>query len=916
MNHKDPSFPSSRGQDQRRKHHGVPLEQYARAGATDAFRSDCCHATISPQKATGHGRREMTKGAYSPGPTYDSPSEHSSEEELMELDDNNNASSTDSDRGESPRASTTAILGRLSLDQARSGNTSPQRQQQRGILSASGHVTKRRASIELSRPGGRQSLKWSGGAKVAEALRSPEVPPKHQRRSPSDRLNFHRTTSGEGLGRRMMEAKCHVSPFAQSHERLKEFPVRNDSGYVPHPSGMNTSSCVQGASVSPGVSVSQGIAEDVGQLRSKGRKQLPPHGRYPGLILQPDSSPISQEQLAAEVKGIYAGLVMVEAKCINIDAAQAADPNSQLGAEQWQALIALHRTLLYEHHDFLMATQHPSATPALRGLATKYSMPARMWKHGIHAFLEVLRHRRPASQDYMLAFIYLAYQMMALLYETVPTFTDTWIECLGDLARYRMAIEEEKEAHAIWGGVAARWYILASDRHPAIGRLYHHLGILERPSLRKLCLYTKSLTCVIPFPNARDSLLTLCNPIVQDEHTVQTSFQSAEARIVTFHALNYTGNHERVIDLGRSDALRLLVEQPTKLREFGAYFAITNSAAILEYGSPTNPLAQQYSMIMSTVMQKGRPSGSSYHPPSPFGNNNDTPDAQAFLFGTSFWIDSFNHVLQQYNFATILDNALGFLHVNLVFLHSLHSLRLRLLNSHPQHTFRMPFSTGRLSWSGLASFLNALLQHYPISARILECSRQGVFLSRDPKVAVPPLSEDYLIRGLSWTQSYFPAGLFDAQCEDDGRAIETSVMQDARAERVLWLALYLAFHTEDLQYNLKTKTFSGGNPARPQSHATPVHSAEADVTVVYTDQVSSAESPCSRSSRTASSSPESDDGFTLVKVPNSQQGRASPRETKGRNVNAFGVARKGGVTGEERRFRGVMEDIRMGGSGQ
>ncbi|TDZ38627.1 hypothetical protein C8035_v005804 [Colletotrichum spinosum] len=29
------------------------------------------------------------------------------------------------------------------------------------------------------------------------------------------------------------------------------------------------------------------------------------------------------------------------------------------------------------------------------------------------------------------------YSMMALLYETVPTFEDTWIECLGDLGRYR-----------------------------------------------------------------------------------------------------------------------------------------------------------------------------------------------------------------------------------------------------------------------------------------------------------------------------------------------------------------------------------------------------------------------------------------------------------------------------------------------
>ena len=87
--------------------------------------------------------------------------------------------------------------------------------------------------------------------------------------------------------------------------------------------------------------------------------------------------------------------------------------------------------LLHEHHDFFLASQHPAASPALSRLAAKYSMPARMWRHGIHAFLEVLRHRLPESLEHMLAFIYIAYSMMALLYETVPAFEDTWIECLG-----------------------------------------------------------------------------------------------------------------------------------------------------------------------------------------------------------------------------------------------------------------------------------------------------------------------------------------------------------------------------------------------------------------------------------------------------------------------------------------------------
>ena len=158
----------------------------------------------------------------------------------------------------------------------------------------------------------------------------------------------------------------------------------------------------------------------------------------PEMLLQPETRPISHDQLVIEVKGIYAGLVMVEAKCIDIDEKQSAaaqDPSKRaiLKNDQYQSLIALHKQLLHEHHDFFLASQHPAASAALSRLAAKYSMPARMWRHGIHAFLEVLRHRLPESLEHMLAFIYIAYSMMALLYETVPAFEDTWIECLGML---------------------------------------------------------------------------------------------------------------------------------------------------------------------------------------------------------------------------------------------------------------------------------------------------------------------------------------------------------------------------------------------------------------------------------------------------------------------------------------------------
>ncbi|KAK1085329.1 hypothetical protein LTR48_004632 [Friedmanniomyces endolithicus] len=307
--------------------------------------------------------------------------------------------------------------------------------------------------------------------------------------------------------------------------------------------------------------------------------------------------------------------MIAEARCVNLDAAQAKNPPAELSRSQWQALIALHRTLLYEHHDFLMATQHPSATPDLKALPTMYSMPARMWKYGIHDFLEVLRSRRPSSQDFMLSFIYLAYQMMALLYETAPIFLDTWIECLGDLARYRMSIEDEKEPHAQWGCVAASWYIKASDRHPQIGRLYHHLAILERPSLRKFACYGKSLTCVVPFPNARDSLRTLCIPIAKEAQPARSVGLLSEASFCKLHALIFLAAPEPVLEQASYTAMSFL-RQPDafRWRECGVPLAVANISALLGHGSDTNALRIAFDFTIQRINERTLPSHSATKP--------------------------------------------------------------------------------------------------------------------------------------------------------------------------------------------------------------------------------------------------------------------------------------------------------------
>ena len=316
----------------------------------------------------------------------------------------------------------------------------------------------------------------------------------------------------------------------------------------------------------------------------------------PEMLLQPDIRPLSHEQLVSEVKGIYAGLVMVEAKCIAenekyIDINESQSPTAQGKStsksihpkdDQWQSLVALHKQLLHEHHDFFLASQHPSASPALSRLATKYARPARMWRHGIYAFLEVLRHRLPESLEHMLAFIYIAYSMMTLLYETIPTFEETWTECLGDLGRYRMAIEDDgAKDKEIWKNVARFWYNKAADKSPNVGRLYHHLTILARPfTLEQLSLYTRSLTCVF-------------NPITNRKESATRRSSLFETTFIRAHRILFTKGHanpsdqfdEAIKELevgGLSD--NYIIKASTRFKEIGVFAAIANIAALFEYG--------------------------------------------------------------------------------------------------------------------------------------------------------------------------------------------------------------------------------------------------------------------------------------------------------------------------------------------
>lgn len=108
---------------------------------------------------------------------------------------------------------------------------------------------------------------------------------------------------------------------------------------------------------------------------------------------------------------------------------------------------------------------HPNTTShELRDLSARYSMPARMWRHDIHPFLELLRNRLPESQERMSSFVCFCFSTIASVRDRAPDFQEAWNECLSDLARYRLAIEEaDLRDGRVWANTVRTWYREAAD---------------------------------------------------------------------------------------------------------------------------------------------------------------------------------------------------------------------------------------------------------------------------------------------------------------------------------------------------------------------------------------------------------------------------------------------------------------------
>jgi hypothetical protein len=247
----------------------------------------------------------------------------------------------------------------------------------------------------------------------------------------------------------------------------------------------------------------------------------------------------------------------------------------------WQAMMSLHRALAHEQFDFFLASLHPSGSPAMKRLADKHSMPARYLEHRIYSFLELMRYRLPESHEFMICFIYDAYRMMTLLYETAPAFKTTWVEYLGNIGRYRMAIEEEEDdVREHWADVARSWYTEAKNDLPDVGRYYHHLAILAKyDELKQLSLYSRSLTSAKIFKSARESILTLFTPVLEGSESYsavpEANMQFIKVIALLFHYMERQDNLDGHIHGLLEPLSRHISHIATAWQEQGAFIAIT-----------------------------------------------------------------------------------------------------------------------------------------------------------------------------------------------------------------------------------------------------------------------------------------------------------------------------------------------------
>ena len=365
-----------------------------------------------------------------------------------------------------------------------------------------------------------------------------------------------------------------------------------------------------------------------------------------------------------------------------------------------------------------------------------------------------------------------------------------------------MGTEDDDRFRELWRNVSRRWYKKALARSPESGRICHHLALVApRHSLEQLFLYLRSLTCVAPYERMRKDIKTIFNPKKRSPLWEKT-FIYTHTLLSIGKVEDFDRKFNALVDVLAVKSMldNYIVAATGKLSNVGALVAISNIAALFEYGAPNARLSFAY---RNAQMAKNAASRSESRNPE----KNDSLANEEATGSDSNWMIPLDHedssfiILRSSSLtSTVLKVWLNretdrdthcLIHTYLVFIWSLVTAQEAWKPFEKETVWRNIEKS--LPWFLICQFLNtvALSTNWPpkiFSESFPESSEKHSDMGMSF-----PLPEDFLLQGQIYSQWYFPSTWFTETTVGDGEDhLELRSTTQTRLERILWLGHRIA----------------------------------------------------------------------------------------------------------------------------
>ncbi|CAI7673129.1 unnamed protein product [Penicillium viridicatum] len=366
----------------------------------------------------------------------------------------------------------------------------------------------------------------------------------------------------------------------------------------------------------------------------------------------------------------------------------------------------------------------------------------------------------------MLDFIDYVSSMLNRFLAFDPALGVVLYEQLGDVTRYRMAIERQDRKH--WARISRYWYQKAADRNPNIGRIQHSLAVLSHSDvLQKLFYFTKAFVSVQPYPPGHGQATI---DIFFDHWNNLTFQHDMAAHFVIAHSALLVNDSGDRFETSANIFMSLLprhVQRPRNLNQHEVYIMSCNIASILGYGTPEyQHMADHFSKQSSGAASEST-------------SVQKRADAIFLAFRT------LSVLLRHSKFPNVV---LG-IHISLAFLWrvSFHRSLMEMLEV-------------AVPWQAVIGFLNSLFSHDTAFSKI----EDQTFPVGDYGTAAQ-LPEDFLIRGQVWSEFYYPESFFKDASGYGISLDELDQEEVVRKNRCLWLGVQIAKPNENDEVRISTQ---------------------------------------------------------------------------------------------------------------